>query len=154
VTDKLRLIARDRDDIAVVSAALQDAIVRVGDMAYLPKRHRFAAVLNRFVWEDAVAAMDRGKGDTLYKRVRSGIHFDGVLDVKAQNIAQDKKDAVLCLLAVEFDPRDDEAGEISMIFAGGGLIRLTVECVDAVLDDLGPSWTTRNLPHHEVSDAQ
>ena len=152
MTGKLKLMATDPEDLAVVSAALQDAIVRVGDMTYLPKRRRFAAVLNRFAWEEAAGGAG-GKG-RLYRRVRSGIHFDGVLDVKCHNIAQDKKDAVLCLLAVEFEGRDGGAGEVSLMFAGGGIVRLDVECIDAALDDLGPSWTTRNLPRHEVSDAE
>ena len=49
----LKLVALDPEDLAVLSAHLQDAIAKVGDIAYLPKEKRFAMVLNRFDWTGA-----------------------------------------------------------------------------------------------------
>lgn len=149
-------MARDEEDLAVISAALQDALVQVGDITYLPKRRRFAAVVNRFAWEktspgglDTKNVKNRHK---MFQRVRTGIHFDGVLSVKSHNIVRDRQDAVLCLLAIKFESNGDESGAVTLVFAGGGAFRLEVECLDVVLDDLGLTWATAKKPQHEVFD--
>lgn len=156
VAGNLKLIARDEEDLAIISAALQDALVQVGNITYLPKRRRFAAVVNRFAWETASPDQAHNKDvknrSRLFQRVRTGIHFDGVLNVKSHNVARDRQDAVLCLLAIEFDAHDHGSGEVTLVFGGGGAIRLEVECLDVVLDDLGLTWATTKKPQHEVFD--
>ncbi|MBY0423506.1 MAG: DUF2948 family protein, partial [Parvularculaceae bacterium] len=133
----LRLVAGDADDLAVLSACLQDAIVKVGDCAYIPKQRRFAFVANRFVWE---CAADRVRGP--FARVRVGAHFDDVISVRQQSIRADAKDAVLELLALRFDPGPDGGGAVTLDFAGGGAIRLDVESVNAQMADLTAPWST------------
>jgi hypothetical protein len=144
---RLRLKAEDAEDLEIISAHLQDSIARVGDIAYLQSKRRFALVLNRFMWEDLQGG-DKTKAS--YRRVRTGLHFDGVLGVKSQNIRQDAKDAVLELLSVRFDPAGDAAGSVTLVFSGGGAIRLNVECLDAEISDISEPWSTKNKPGHET----
>lgn len=140
----LRLRAHDGDDLKIISAMTQDAILKVGDIAYLPKARRFAFVANRFVWE---TAGQRRRG--AFARVRAGVHFDDVLSVRQMNIRADAKDAVLELLAIRFEPAADGAGAVILEFSGGGGVRLDVEAINAELSDLSPPWPARRRPDHQ-----
>ena len=142
----MRLIARDEKDLEVVSAALQDALLTVGEMTYLPKQNRFAMVFNRFMWEEM--GPKKLLGTQLYKRVKAGLHFDGVLNAAVQNILLERKEGVLNLLSIDFQPEDEGSGVIQLHFAGGGTVRLDVECLEASMQDLGEPWTTKNRPDH------
>ncbi len=143
----LKLVALDEEDLEVISAHLQDAVMRVGDMAYVPSQKRFAAVANRFDWEGTVAAQDARPQD--YRRRRSALRFDRVLATKIQGIEQSAKSAVLELLTIRFEAADAPEGFVTLIFAGGGAIRLHVECIEAELKDLGPTWRTESKPEHD-----
>jgi len=137
----LTLGAEDAADLEVISARLQDSVAQVRDLVYLPKRRRFAALFNRFQWE-------AGRGDL---RVKSRLHFDGVLAVKSQNLKHGAPEAVVALLAIKFTPKatDDPAGTVELIFSGGGTLKLDVECIDAGLSDVGGVWAARGRPAHE-----
>jgi hypothetical protein len=139
----LKLLAQDEEDLKIFSAYLQDAVIRLGDAAYLPKAHRFAMVLNRYRWEDEIE-------EGACRRVRTGLHFDGVLKVQVLNIPQQDPDIVLELLALQFTPEADGAGIIDLRCAAGGSIRLHVECIDAALSDIGESWEARCRPTHDL----
>ena len=136
------LAAVDGEDLQVISARLQDAVARLGDLVYLPKQRRFAALFNRFKWES---------GQRVNLRVRAGLHFDGVLSVKSRNLKRGAPDAVISLLAVRFAPKaeDEPSGTVELVFAGGGAIMLEVECLDAGLADVGGDWAARGRPEHE-----
>lgn len=139
----LTLAAEDAADLEVISARLQDAIAQMKDLVYLPKKRRFAAVFNRFQWE-----ADSRKGDL---RVRSGLHFDGVLSVKSSRLKRGAPDAVVSLLAIAFTPRggEDPGGTVELQFAGGGALKLDVEVLDAGLTDLTAPWAATGRPAHE-----
>jgi hypothetical protein len=139
----LKLLALDEEDLAVVSSHLQDAVVRVGDMAYLPSQKRFAAILNRFDWESAV-----GKEAKDYQRRRTALRFDRVLRAQHRDLRPEKPDRVLSLLAIQFEVGEAPGGKITLLFSGEVTIQLDVECVEAELRDLGPSWPTRRKPEH------
>lgn len=141
----LRLVAEDADDINVVSACLQDAILKVGDVAYAPSARRFAFVANRFAWE---IVGDKKRGP--FWRVRTGAHFDDVLAVRQQNIRLDAKDAVLELLSVRFEAGKDGGGAVILDFSGGGAIRLEVEAINAEMRDLSGPWTAMRKPEHDL----
>ncbi len=136
------LAAHDAEDMEVISARLQDAVGKVGDLKYLPKKRRFVAVFNRFKWESGQ------RGDL---RIRTGLHFDSVLSVKSKNIKMGAPEAIVSLLAVKFTPNggEDPAGKVELMFAGGGSILLDVECLDAGLADVGGEWAARGRPSHE-----
>jgi len=145
--DELKLIALDSEDLAVLSAHLQDAVVRVGDLAYLRGERRFAAVLNRFDWP---TTMPKGRRRAENLRRRSGLRFERVLGAQLQGIDLNAKDAVLNLLAIHYEPsgEDDPQGHITLLFSGGSAVRLHVECIEAELKDLGAAWRAKQRPQH------
>lgn len=146
----LKLHALDEEDLAVMSAHLQDAIMRVQEMTYLPQQHRFAAVLNRFDWLEA----ERGSGKRgRYQRREAALRFDRVMDAKVQNIDPQRNDGIFELLAIQFQPTDPPGGEVLLIFAGDAAIRLTVECIEAELRDLSAAWRARSKPEHDTGEA-
>jgi DUF2948 family protein len=143
---RLRLAAADAEDLEILSARLQDAAGKLKDFTWLPKKRRFAAVLNRLQWEGG------GK-----MRVRAGLHFDGVLAVQSSKVKLGAGEAVVSLLALRFAPNSakeneegDPGGVIEIILAGGGAIRLTVECIDAELVDMTGSWAAMGTPDHDA----
>jgi hypothetical protein len=150
--DELKLVVLDRDDIEVVSAHVQDALVRVAEIFWQPREHRFVMALNRFDWMTATDANgDNIKGDSTkadYRRCRTALRFERVLSCKCRNVDPSDKDARLNLLAVEFVERDPPAGVVTMTFSGGGVIRLEVECLEAELADLGEVFTADACPNH------
>jgi len=144
-TDELKLIALDKDDIKVVSAHVQDATVRVGDILWQPHDHRFVMALNRFDW---VSAVDAKGQNAHYRRCRTALRFERVNACKCRNLDQTDKNARLNLLAVEFSENNAPAGVVSLIFSGGGIIRLDVECLEAELADLGEVAAVALCPDH------
>lgn len=144
--DQLRFAVLDDEDLEVVSAHLQDAVVKVADVLWLAKEKRLVVALNRFDWESA-------QGDTpQYRRRRSALRFERVLSCKARDLDPAGKDEVLNLLAVEFTETDSPSGTVSLIFSGGGMLRLDVECLEAELADLGPVWTAMKCPKHAETE--
>ena len=142
----LRLLAEDEEDLKIISAHLQDAVVRVGEIAYLPKQRRFAVMVNRYCWEGCA------DGET-GTRVRAGLHFDSVLNVKTQNIRRDDPGAVVELLAINFLPGADGGGAVDLMLAGGGRIRLDVECIEAQLRDMTEPRPAVARPAHDLEQS-
>ncbi len=139
----LRLTALDAEDLNIVSAHMQDAVLKAGDLSYLRKARKFALVANRFVWEHGAKAEH-------FERRRAGLHFDRVNKVTAQNLRRDDRESVLSLLSIGFEEGKAPSGAIVLNFSGGGTIRLEVECIEAQLSDLGPAWAAARLPRHEI----
>ncbi len=137
----LKLLALDNEDLDVISATTQDAVVRVGDMGFAKADHRFALLMNRFAWEE---------GGKTAQRKRAALSFDRVNDVKVAGIDTNSVEGVLELLAIRFTPSDDPAGFVDLDFAGGGTIRLTVECLETRLQDLGAAWAAKATPEHTL----
>jgi hypothetical protein len=141
----LRLSAFDAEDLRVISAHMQDAILKVGDIRYMQKQKKLALTARRFDWQDA-AEKPRGP----FRRRLAGLSFARVMEAKARNIQQDARDGVLSLLSVSFEEKDEPAGTVVLTFSGGGSLRLEVECIEAGLEDLGPQWETAPRPLHPV----
>jgi hypothetical protein len=138
----LRLLAEDATDLEIISAASQDAIFQVADASWLPSARRFTLKLQRFVWE---AASDSGKGE----RVWSVLSFHSVLGVKAHRVSQSPPDAFASILSVGFEEAGDApAGMVTLTLADGGAIALDVECIDAVLADIGTAREAVGRPVH------
>lgn len=144
---ELKLIALEQDDLTVLSAHLQDAVLRIGDLAWMPREKRFALVANRFNWDTANNAPDRKE------RSRAALRFEHVLNAKVQGLDLRASDTVLSLLAIQFEETEAPGGIITLIFAGDGAIQLNVECIEGELRDLGASWKTRSRPTHSILDA-
>ncbi|WP_421935235.1 DUF2948 family protein [Phenylobacterium sp.] len=135
----LHLLAEDPEDLSIISAALQDAVAKVGDISYEARSRRLTIAFNRFRWE----AGER-------QRVRSALQIGGVLSVQARRIRRERREGVLELLAIAFEPGEPPGGILTLSFAGGGDLRATVECVDAVLADVSTPWPTPRAPRHEA----
>lgn len=149
----LKLVALDEEDLKVISAHMQDAILRVKDMAWEPGSNRFVALMNRFDWPSAqkVATNEpvvktRKKP---YERRRCALRFDRVDSVQLKNISFEKSDTVLELLAISFDSDELPSGTVELVFADNCSIRLNVECIEAELNDMGVGWNVRSQPEHE-----
>ncbi len=160
----LKLIALDADDLQVMSAHLQDAVLRVGDMVYLARDKRFVAMINRFNWLKAVAPLTAAAQKPVSKsgaksgleRRRTAVRFERVLAAKIQGFDPTKKRATLALLAVTFTPSanaDSPDGDVTLTFSGGAAIRLTVECLEVEMKDLGAAWSAKRSPEHPSSEA-
>ena len=134
----LRLTAQDTEDLKVISAHMQDALVRLADIRYLAKSRQFAFVANRFAWEKQPKS----------ERRRTGLHFEHVLSVKQHGIVTQAKDAILSLLAITFEPGPEPSGAVVLTFSANCTIRLNVEYLDLHLKDLGGAWATDLTPHH------
>jgi hypothetical protein len=147
---ELKLIALDADDLAVISAHLQDAVLKVDDLAYLPREKRFVAIGNRFDWIDALS--EDNASTQSYARRRSALRFERVLGAKVQGIDLANKSTVLSLLAISFEPGEAPEGKVTLHFAEGAAIQLHVECIEAELHDLGPVWRVRSRPQHPTDD--
>lgn len=157
----IKLIALDHNDVPALSAHIQDAVLKVGDLAYEARPKRFAALVNRFDWADADVA-DTKTSDALsdvpdstmapelkrYMRRRAALRFERVLSAQVRGIDLAQTETVLSLLALEFQETVAPSGDLTLHFSGGGSIRLLVECIEGELRDLGPSWRTANRPQH------
>lgn len=134
----LRLLAQDADDLAIISAAMQDAVAKVGDIHYEAKGRRLTIAFNRYCWETGGSV-----------RVRSALQLGGVMKVQARKIRRGARDAVLEVLTVSFDEGEAPGGMVTISCAGGGDLRALVECVDAVLADVSEPWPTPRAPAHD-----
>jgi hypothetical protein len=145
--DALKLVAFDREDLAIVSTHLQDAIVKVADVHWRANEKRVVVALGRFDWEAAT------RDQPEFRRRLSALRFDRVLNCQCRKVAPQNRDAILNLLAVEFTETDAPAGVITLLFSGGAALRFEVECLEAELADLGPCWATDKCPEHPPEPA-
>jgi hypothetical protein len=129
----VRIRAETEEDLAVVSALVQDALGQTGEASWMPRRRRFGMVLNRFRWEDAEFAHRQGRD---FERVRTLLTFDSVLRVRASGLDPNDRDLVLSLLAISFEGAADSGGTVRLVLAGDGEVALDVECIDATLTDV------------------
>ena len=167
VTEPTKLRARDVEDMRIVAACLQDALVAVSDIAYQKRQKRFVLVANRFMWEatsqagrpashpaadpaagardDSDASFEDQAGPR-YQRIHAGLCFDRVKRVSYQGLDPRARGQILNLLTLEAEPR-----RITLVFSGGILIRLEVGAIACHLEDLGETWPTRWQPSHDAS---
>ncbi|MCB9962771.1 MAG: DUF2948 family protein [Hyphomonas sp.] len=140
----LRLLAEEPEDLEIISAAVQDAVVKAENLVYEARQRRFSLEINRFRWEEGTGKRREAE------RIRSLLAFDGVLGVKTRAITKADPEMILSLLQVTFTPEaDPPGGTVTLLFAGDGEIALTVEALDATLMDSDYIWATRHTPSHE-----
>jgi hypothetical protein len=144
----LRLVAQDGEDLKVVSSLLQDAVLPVTELKYDSKRRRFAALLNRFRWEDRVEAERVGRA---YERVRSLLVVEDVRKVQSFGFDRADKDLVLSVLSISFEAGEDGTGRLTLVLAGDGAIALDVEALDVRLDDVTRPYRAPSgkVPRHD-----
>lgn len=142
----LALMARDAEDLQVISALAQDAVFPASEMRWTPADRRFAILLNRFRWEDAAKAA--GRRD--FERVQAILLIEDVMAVRSQGVPKGDADTILSLLALEFRPGPDGTGEVVMTLAGDGVISCSVEALEIVLRDVTRPYVapSRKAPRH------
>ena len=140
----LKLIARTVEDLRVVSAHLQEAIVNINDIANLKKNKILLLQLNRFMWEDVEKGLLRKN-----KRIRTILKFENVIKVKSRNINLARKDKFLDFLTIETNQMTDNNNEMKILFAGDSILKVTAEVIEVTLDDQGEAWDTKNKPKHK-----
>src|SRR5258708_11351896 len=140
--EPVKFVALDRDDVEVVSAHLQDALVKVADVMWRPQERRLVVALSRFDWLSAEGTKPE------LRRCRAALRFERVKCCKCRNVNPAGKDAVLNLLAVEFCETDAPAGIVNLIFSGGRTLRLHVRCLVAQAGGLWPSCPAARRPRH------
>ena len=132
MTARLKLIALDADDLAVISAHVQDARVQVADIIWRQAEKRLVIGMNRLDWEQTLT------GQTSPRRLIAVLRFDRVLSCKSRNIDMSTPEAGLELLGIEFHGGNPPSGSAVLLFSYGGALRLDVECLECELADLGP----------------
>ncbi len=144
----LHLVAQDPEDLKVISTLVQDAVLPATELAFDPRRRRFALLLNRFRWEDRVEAERAGRA---YERVRSVLVVEDVRKVQTMGFDRAEKDLVLSLLSMAFDAGEDGTGRLTLTLAGDGAIALEVETLDLRLEDVTRPYRAPSgkAPRHE-----
>ena len=137
--ERLQLLAEDADDLKVISAALQDAVAKLGDIHWEAPARKLTIALNRFRWEGDVRSR---------QRVRSALQLAGVMSVQSRKLRQGAPGAVVELLSIEFQPGEAPGGVVLLRFAGDADLRCEVECVDAVFADVSEPWPAKRTPEH------
>ncbi|CTQ51423.1 DUF2948 family protein [Jannaschia donghaensis] len=123
----LRLWATDAEDLQVVSALVQDAVLSASEMRWQKGGRRFAMLLNRFRWEH---------GARQPERVQTVLTANDVRAVRGQGVVPGDADTVLSVLMVDWVPGEDADGTLRLTFAGDGLIEVTCDCLDLTLGDV------------------
>jgi Protein of unknown function (DUF2948) len=141
----LKLRAEDADDLAVLSATLQDAVVAVRDIAFLPDERRFVFVASRFRWEHGLR---EEPGEAGFERILCAITFDEVAGVSYRGFRRSEEDRILSLLSIRFES-DGGRGAVHLDFSGHAAVRLEVARIAARSRDLGEPWPTPWRPRHE-----
>jgi len=140
----LKLIANTPEDLRVISAHLQDAIVLTKEIAHLKKNRIFLMQLNRFMWEDVEQGVFRKN-----KRIRTVLKFDNVISALSKNIDHKHKTKFLDFLTIESSLRTDKSYDINLIFSGDVVIKIHAELIDVTLDDQGKPWESKTKPKHK-----
>jgi hypothetical protein len=135
----LKLSAQDTEDLSVISAHMQDALIRAADMSFDVKRRQFALVASRYAWDAP------GK-----QRRKAGLHFENVTAIKRKGFEAVGKNSILSLLAIDFEKTNDPSGHVNLTFAASKYLRLEVEYLNVALKDLGPAWAASATPQHET----
>jgi len=143
--NNLKLICKNKDDLKVVSAYLQDSIVTVKDLAFLKKNRSFIMIVNRFMWEDVEKGILRKN-----KRIRCAIKFDDVISVKSKNINQKKRNKFLECLAIKCLNFKSKNCKIKIFYAGDSIITIISETINITMHDLGESWGVKHVPFHKI----
>ena len=142
----LRLRAEDADDLAVISAVVQDALISVKDLTYDRAAKRFTLVVNRFRWE---ARQDGADGGLAYERRLCAVTFDAVENAAYRGFRRRDDERILSLLAIR---PGDTPNTIDLEFSGGAALRLGVSVIKAYATDLGEAWPTAWQPDHNTGD--
>ncbi len=143
-TEPLKLRAQDDEDIKILAACLQDALVPIAEIDFMPDEGRFVLVANRFRWENCEESRQECGA---FERVNCGIAFEHVRAVRSRDIDRSDRRQILDLLTIEVEGR-----VVNLLFAGGGVISLEVERINCLVRDMGEPWPTKWRPQHSAAE--
>lgn len=143
----LRLMAADSDDLRVISALCQDAVIQTSETSWKAARREFALLLNRFRWE-----YHANRPGQPAERVQSTLVVNDVTRVRASGVDPRDRELIMSLLSLEFAPAEDGQGVLTLVLAGDGEIALDVESLNLTLTDVTRPYLapSRKAPDHEV----
>ena len=141
----LKLLGKNKEDLKVISAYLQDSILIVNDIVFLKQNRTFVMIVNRFMWEDVEKGIFRQN-----KRIRCAVKFEEVIKVKSKNINQKNKNKPLECLAIKCSSIFDKTYKIKIFFAGNSIITIISEVIEVALHDLGKPWNVKHIPIHKI----
>ena len=159
MTSRLKLRAEDGDDLKVIAACLQDALIPLSDIHYIDGERRLVMVANRFRWENCPDLPEAPSGHVdgvdcaNYERVNCGILFDNIDAVRRRGLDQRDRGRILELLTMDIETGENGRMAIVMLFAGGAAIRLEGENIKCRISDIGEPWPTQFRPNHPTDDA-
>jgi len=145
----LRLRAEDAEDLAVISAVAQDALISVKDLTYDRGERRFTVVANRFRWEGKLPAAPKDGDGAFFERTLCALSFAEVNGVTYRGFRRDDDERILALLAIR---AGEKPGTIDLQFSGGATLRLGVSEIRVHATDLGEAWPTPWQPDHSADD--
>jgi len=140
----LRLKVCDAEDLAIVSALLQDAVLPMKETSWQPDINRFGMLVNRFRWEDKTHAEHRNRP---YERVQSMLVIDNVQNVSSMGIDHTDKGQIISILTVVYN-----ADKVTFTFAGDGALALDVECLEITIKDVTRPYAviSKSAPFHNL----
>jgi len=141
----LKLLGKNREDLKIISAYLQDSILIVKDIVFLKQNRTFIMIVNRFMWEDIEKGVFRQN-----KRIRCAVKFEEVIKVESRNINQKNKNKPLECLAIKCGSMFEETYKIKIFFAGNSIITITSEVIEIAMHDLGKPWNVKHFPIHKI----
>ena len=141
----LKLLGKNKEDLKVISAYLQDSIIIVKDIVFLKQNRTFIMIVNRFMWEDVEKGIFRQN-----KRIRCAIKFEEVIKVECKNINQKNRNKLLECLTIKCSSIFDEVYKINIFFAGDSMITIISEVIEVALQDLGKPWNVKHIPIHKI----
>lgn len=145
---RAKLMAMDVEDLNILSAYCQDAVLKIGDINFSVSENRFVLEMNRFVWEKTVSRK------SVPERRRAVLHFQQVKSVSSTGINQAAKQMILSLLAIRFETTSEPSGIVELVFSSDSgkkaevAIRLEVDCIEAQFADMQSSWAASSVPNH------
>jgi hypothetical protein len=138
MSNNLKLIAQDDEQLTIISSLAQDSIIKSNEIGYDKETKRFALLMNRYRHEEENPS-----------RIRTAIHFDYVNSVKSVGIDKQTNDDILVLLAIRFEGKSKPSGSIFLEFSNNKSITFEVESIEAFLTDMGEPWKISNKPVHD-----
>jgi hypothetical protein len=145
---RVRLRAASVSDVEVISALLQDAIIPGEDMTFDRAGRRFVMVANRFCWDrPPLEGVTSESGAPVYERRLCGVRIEGVNGVESAGMPATRRGALLNLLAITVADAADARVEI--LFSDGVSLRLAVDGISILAEDLDDGRPTSVMPAHD-----
>ena len=119
-----KIIAQSPQDLQVISACCEGGKIKIDDIKYLPKNKIFLFLIERIAREK----------ENPKEKVKSIVKFEYIEKSKSKNIDREKVETLLELVAISLF-KNNKNYEITLLFSNNGIITLTAEIVEVVLED-------------------